>query len=259
MNFDSFLNSIHVVEDDAVATIPENWMQGRTAYGGLSAAFALAAARRKISDAGPLRSAQIAFIGPLAGTIRATVEVLRQGKSAAFVAVDVFGEAGLGLRATFVFMRQRPSHVDFVEFAPPEHIPPAMSAPAFKRTAGPHFTGQFDYLHARDADKPAEPSDFLRWVRLAEGPAVSTELELMVIGDALPPAAMGLMIEKGPVSSMNWTINIVSDAPSTREGWWLLKSRADQAQHGGSSQSMAIWDADGRPVAIAIQSVALFT
>jgi len=259
MNFDSFLASLRVDEGEVHAALTEGWMQGRTAYGGLSAAFALAAARLKNPYVGPLRSAQISFVGPLAGAVRARVEVLRQGKSAAFVGVDVFGEAGLGLRATFVFMRGRASHVDYALFPPPESIKPEDSTEAFKRTAGPHFTSQFDYLHARAADTPAEPSDFLRWVRLAEKSSAGAELELMVLGDALPPAAMGLMVEKGPVSSMNWTINLLSDAPKTRNGWWLLRSRADQTQHGCSSQSMGIWDADGRPVATAMQSVALFT
>jgi acyl-CoA thioesterase len=66
------------------------------------------------------------------------------------------------------------------------------------------------------------------------------------------------MAEPGPVSSMNWTLNLLQPAPSTRDGWWLLQARAQQVGEGGSSQAMAIWNADGRPVAAAMQSVALF-
>lgn len=259
MSFGDFINGM--TEEDGLyhSFIPENWMQGRTAYGGLSAAIALAAAHRATEDVPPLRSAQIAFIGPLAGPVTARAEILRRGKSSAYVSVDVSDANGLGLRATFVFMKARPSHIDYCDLPAPPTVEPISSVPAFKRTPGPHFTGQFEYLHARPQDMPAEPSDLLRWTRVADRGEVSAETELMVIGDALPPAAMGLMTEKGPVSSMNWTLNILSDDLTTRDGWWLLRSRADQAQHGCSSQTMTIWNADGRPVASAIQSVALFT
>ena len=47
------------------AQIPSDWLQGRTAYGGLSSALALHAAQGIEPDLPPLRSAQIAFIGPL--------------------------------------------------------------------------------------------------------------------------------------------------------------------------------------------------
>lgn len=259
MSFGDFIRSM--TEDGGLyhSHIPENWMQGRTAYGGLSAAIALTAAHRATEDAPPLRSAQIAFIGPLSGPVTARAEILRRGKSSAYVGVDVSDANGLGLRATFVFMKARPSHIDFCDLPPPETVDPVASVPAFKRTPGPHFTGQFEYLHARPQNTTAEPSDLLRWTRLADRGEAPSEAELMVIGDALPPASMGLMTEKGPVSSMNWTLNVLTNELTTRNGWWLLRSRADQAQQGCSSQSMTIWNADGLPVASAIQSVALFT
>ena len=239
------------------ATIPETWMQGRTAYGGLSAALALQGARAVAQDLPPLRSAQISFVGPLAGTVQVRAERLRQGKSAAFVGVDVVGDAGLGLRATFVFMHARPSQVDYSVATPPETVAPEAAAPAFRRTTGPHFTGNFDYRHARPADVVAEPADFLRWVRLVEPGEVASPVALMALGDALPPAAMDLMVEKGPVSSMTWLINLLVDEPITRDGWWLMRSTGAYARHGCSSQSMAIWNADGEPVATGMQSVAL--
>jgi acyl-CoA thioesterase len=92
------------IEGGFRARVPSGWMQGRTAYGGLSAALALEAAMRAEADLPPLRSAQIAFIGPLAGDVTVTATRLRRGRNAAFVQADVASEAGIGLRATFVFM-----------------------------------------------------------------------------------------------------------------------------------------------------------
>ena len=42
--------------------VPETWPQGRTAYGGLTAALSVVAARQAVGDdAPPLRSAHFAF------------------------------------------------------------------------------------------------------------------------------------------------------------------------------------------------------
>src|SRR3569623_3242332 len=93
-------------------TIPGDWLQGRTTYGGLSAALALHAAQGIEPDLPPLRSAQVAFIGPLAGEVTVTAPRLRRGRTAAFIQADVTSDAGLGLRATIEFMAAQPSRID---------------------------------------------------------------------------------------------------------------------------------------------------
>ena len=104
------------------AHIPDRWLQGRTAYGGLSAAMALEAARLVDEDMPPLRSAQISYIGPLAGDVTVRAQKLRRGRNAAFVRSDVTGDAGLGLSATFVFMNALESKIHWNE-APAPDVP----------------------------------------------------------------------------------------------------------------------------------------
>ena len=48
------------------------------------------------------------------------------------------------------------------------------------------------------------------------------------------------------------------DGSVTRDGWWLLRATTDYTKDGSSSQQMAIWNADGTPVAEQMQSVAIF-
>src|SRR5271154_1917854 len=85
------------------ATLSPDWLQGRTAYGGLSAALCVEAARRAVPELPALRSAQFTFIGPASGPLSAKVEVLRRGKSAVFAGVDLTGDAGLATRAVLGF------------------------------------------------------------------------------------------------------------------------------------------------------------
>lgn len=242
--------------DGFSAAIPAGWMQGRTTYGGLSTALALHAAQSREPDLPPLRSAQIAFIGPLAGTVTVRTTTLRRGRNAAFVQADIIAEAGLGYRATFVFMTSRASRIMLDETLRHDHSAPPGD---LRREAGPanFFAGNFDFV---DVDAAAfGPAELLKWVRLRDRDSLDPMVALMAVADALPPAAFKLLDGAfAPVSSLTWIVNLLDPAPATRDGWWLLSSRADQAVDGCSSQRMAIWNADGRCIVEGMQGVAIF-
>jgi len=62
---------------------PENWCQGRTAFGGLSAALLYQAIRSKVTEDRRLLSLSTNFVGPLLADtpFSLSVEILRKGKS----------------------------------------------------------------------------------------------------------------------------------------------------------------------------------
>lgn len=249
--------ALEPLEDGWRGAIPEAWLQGRTAYGGLSTALALHAAKRHEPDLPPLRSAQVSFIGPLAGTVMVRANTLRRGRNAAFVQADVESEAGLGLRATFVFMRDQESALDHAAGAPPDFARPGPDDRVYSGNAsGPSFLTNFEFLDQRD--EGGGSSEWLRWVRLKERDGLDPEVELAVIGDCLPPAAMKLMRRFVPLSSLTWLLNLLGPVPRNEDGWWLLRAQTDYARHGSSSQYMHIWSADRAPVAQQMQSVAIF-
>lgn len=243
------------VEGGFKVEVPADWLQGRTAYGGLSAALALHAAMLAEPDLPPLRSAQIAFIGPLAGDVTVTASKLRRGRNAAFMQADLVSEAGLGFRATFVFMAALPSTAVHDEAPRAPVAPPAPDAALF---TGPDtmFIGNFNFFDIKDGTGPAE---WLRWARLRDRTGLHPMVELLAIGDALPPAALKLLGSlRAPVSSLNWQINFVATDPVTTDGWWLLQAKADRARDGYSSQHMTLWNAAGDLIAEATQAVAIF-
>lgn len=237
-----------------VAHVPTDWLQGRTAYGGLSSALALHAAQALEPNLPPLRSAQISFIGPLAGEITVTATKLRRGRTAAFIQADIVSEAGLGYRATFVFMAAQPSRIDLRGGLASDLRPPAPDAKLYTGPDG-FFTGNFNFL---DLKAPGE-AEWLRWARLREGGGLAPAVEIMAIADALPPAAFKLLGKAFvPLSSLTWIVNLLTPAPATRDGWWLLHADTAHAVDGGSSQTMTVWNADGEAVAQGMQSVAIF-
>lgn len=64
-------------------TIPKNWSQGRTVYGGLSAGLLYAAAREYVAPERLMRSNSTNFVGPLMSGLpfSISVEVVREGKN----------------------------------------------------------------------------------------------------------------------------------------------------------------------------------
>ena len=238
------------------AEIPSDWLQGRTAYGGLSSALALHAAQWIETDLPPLRSAQVSFIGPLAGAVTVTATKLRRGRTAAFISVDIVSEAGLGYRAIFVFMAEQPSRIELAGGLASSILPPAPDANLY---TGPDefFTGNFNFLDLKDEAKG--DAEWLRWARLRDHAGLDPMVEVLALADALPPAAFKLFgKEFVPLSSLTWIVNLLTPTPATTDGWWLLSAQSEHAVNGGSSQTMMLWNADGVPIAQGMQSVAIF-
>lgn len=237
-------------------SIPPDWHQGRTAYGGLSSVLAYQAAKLADADLPPLQSAQIAFVGPLAGEVEVTASVMRRGKNTAFIKSEITSKDGIGLSATFIFMNRRHSHFEFEGLRQPE-FPPIPNIEDVRTGSAEYFTGHMQYPEKRIALGQAT-ARLASWHRFTEHEGLDHIGELICIGDALPPSAMGLMTEKGMVSSMNWQINMLSDAPQTTDGWWYLESETHHAADGASSQYMTAWNSAGHPVLTGMQSVAIF-
>lgn len=241
------------------APIDPSWTQGRTAYGGFTAALSLEAALRAFPGLAPLRSAQFAFIGPLAGYIDLEASVLRAGKAVTFVNVDAHSEKGLAARSVFCFGAARESMFDR-SFAPaPPMTPPEDCEPYIPEGMGPPFAEHFEtrlIRGARPATGAAEHDHYL-WVRHRDREARSLAA-LLALADMPPPAMMPMFPAFAPISTAAWSLNMLSGNPQTDDGWWLLQSRAENAVAGYSSQDMIVWNRRGEAVIAGRQTVAIF-
>lgn len=256
MNLASILTQFQPDAASHKISIPPSWHQGRTSYGGLSSALAYQAAKLADSELPPLQSAQIAFVGPLAGEVEVTATILRRGKNTAFVKSEISGADGVGLSCTFIFMNRRHSHLDYEALTRPD-FPPIPTAETARSGPPEFFTGHMQYPDKR-LELGLNTNRLASWHRFTEHEGLDHIAELICIGDALPPSAMGLMTEKGMVSSMNWQVNMLTDAPVTMDGWWYLESETHHAANGASSQYMTAWNSNGVPVLTGMQSVAIF-
>jgi len=257
MSLPDTLSNIRRIDGGFATAIPEDWMQGRTSYGGFSAALALEAARGLAPDLPPLRSAQVSFVGPLSGEVEVRARVLRRGKNASWISAEVTGEAGVGLTATFVFMGAVDSALHIHDVPPPPGLIAVDQAKTLPEGRGPgfasHFTRRFGLPRTEQPER-----EIAWWVQLKDREGLDPMVELMLCGDALPPGVLFMMQGAAPISSMTWLVNLLTPLPTSRDGWWLLRSAGNYAEKGCSSQDMAIWNADGEAVAVGMQSIALF-
>jgi acyl-CoA thioesterase len=236
--------------------IPPSWHQGRTSYGGLSSALAYHAASQAADDLPPLLSGQVAFSGPLSGDVEIIALVLRRGRNSAFIKSEIVKGDETGLSCTFVFMARRESHVDHESLVRPEF--PPIPQDGDTRSGPPEFfTSNMEYPDKRLV-LGQNKSRLANWHRISDRTGLDPMDELICIGDALPPSTMGLMQKEGMISSINWQFNLLTDAPTTENGWWFLESETHHALHGASSQYMTVWNSKGQPVMTGMQSVALF-
>ncbi len=259
--FTDLVQGIRSEGDAFVVTVTDDWLQGRTVYGGLGAALCLEAAHRATPDLPPLRSAQFSFIGPATGQLRMQPSTLRRGKSAVYVGCDLSGEAGLATRAILCFGAARASKVAHVAMPAPVVTSPG-DYPSFFEFAPPtlafvqHFDGRLAGGHF-PLTRSGEPT-MTFWLRHRDPALTPSIVSLLALADAPPPAALVQFPQFAPISTMTWSIDVLTDKIATDDGWWLVRTEAQTIADGYSSQEMTIWNANGVPTLAARQTIAVF-
>jgi acyl-CoA thioesterase len=259
--FTELMDSLTPADDGWNVSVSDDWLQGRTVYGGLAAALCLEGALKSFADLPPLRSAQVAFIGPASGALQIRPTVLRRGKSTVFAGVDLIGEAGLATRATLCFGAARASSLAHNVMTAPALKAPE-SCPDFFRNA-PEGLRFVQHLDGRFVDGAlpfsgtTHPAMTL-WLRHRTQARTAPLVALLALADAPPPAASTMAKTPSPISTMTWAVDLLTDKIETTDGWWLVRNAAEQIGDGYSSQAMTVWNAQGVAVMASRQNVAVF-
>lgn len=261
MNYTELLQSLDADATSATLELTPDWLQGRTAYGGWQAGLALLAMRRVVGEAIPLRSLQANFIAPVPpGRITARAELLRQGKSAAQLEARILVDGQTAFSALGIFGRPRASTIAERPQAPP--APPPDGLPDLPHIPGviPEFQRHFAMRWARGGlpFSGTAHGDATIYVRFADEPMAS-ETHFVCAADAIPPSAIAMYTTPAPISSMNWTLEMVRPlGDAMRDDWLRFDACLSAAGEGYGFETVSIWSADGELVALSRQCVALF-
>jgi acyl-coenzyme A thioesterase PaaI-like protein len=256
--FGTLMQSAALAPGEATIDIPEDWLQGRSVFGGLQAALLLAAMRTRVPDV-PLRTLQATFFAPVpGGRAAARAQVVRSGKSATHAEARIVdGDATLAM-AVGVFGVARPSSVAIVPVqpgAPREATSVLRHGPAL-----PAFTQHFRarWLRGLPPFSGDRATEHVIEVDLdEEGPA--TEAHVLAMADFIPPIALSHLASPAPGSTLTWMLEMLVDrVDGLPLRGWRVDAHLASAQGGYTSQSIVLWGPGGEPVALGRQSMVVF-
>lgn len=250
--------------------IPDDWLQGRTSFGGLVSVFAVQAMRDVASGAWPadvsLRALQTNFIAPVeGGIVTVSVQVLREGKSVRQIQAMVKQRDEVCALMVGVFGSDRETAVPpLLPTRPPVVKEPADIPPiGFVEGRRPNFTAHLDMRWGEGAP-PFTGTDsweaalHLRWLD-ADIASVSRELVTVLMADASPTPVLSRFSKPTPASSVSWSLELRPlAATEPLDGWWRADNRALAASGGYVNQQSMLWAPSGALAALAYQVVAVY-
>lgn len=260
MRFSETMQSVERHGDSWQAQIGEDWLQGRSAFGGLQAALGLRAMRELVRADMPLRSLQTTFIAPVpAGAVTIRAQLLRAGRSACQLEASLCDGEQTLCRLLGVFGSARPSSLNFqpeqpvVESGASRELPYVAGAmPAFMQHFRPRWLrGDLPFTGGHQRDSVLQ-------VSLRDEGAVD-ETHVLAFADFIPPIALGMFSAPTPGSSLSWMIELLRDSYGELGlDDWRIDAQLLAARAGYTNQSVMLWGPRGEPVALSRQSMVVF-
>lgn len=260
MLFTALLNQI--TEKPSTINISSDWMQGRAAFGGLSAALIYESMRKQLAMQVPVRCLQISFIGPVtADALTIESEILREGKSVSHISGRGVqnGETKVAVMGSFGKSRDSVIHLDCAQ-KPFQGSPEQANKMPYIEGVMPVFTKHFDFRYQSAFPFAGVEESVLRgYVRFAEAEPEMNEAHLLGLADAWPPTTLPILKTPAAASSLSWTIEFVHPQPALDpQGFTLYEAEIVQSANGYGHTRALIWNEAGELLAISQQTVTHF-
>lgn len=258
MTIASLLEPITGQPGPARLTHASDWAQGRTLYGGASALIAYTMAVRAFPGLPPLRAGQVAFVAPVGEDVTLTAEIVRQGRNVTQVRSEILADGKVALSAFWLFGEAREPNARRPADPPEDWPGPPDANDKVMGGQGPSFIQNNFELRYGQTKGGNHSATVRRWARLTEPHDLDPVSKLVLMGDVMPPGAMRVMQRPGPISSINWSFNVLDPETRSPDGWYLAENASQHADLGYSSERLRMWDTDGRQVLHGLQCAAVF-
>ena len=245
--------------------VPEGWLVGRGAWGGLIVGALINA----ITDSEPdrrrwVRSVSAELVAPAMVGEHTIVTVRhRQGSGLSTwnaTATNADGELVARLTAVLAASRRSAEDVDYAAWGmtkAPAAPPAADVAAADTKDFGPEFTQHLDVRPVSGMAYSGGAAEVLGYVRLA-APVPHTAASLIGLVDGWWPATIVSLNRFRPLATVNFSANLMVDPTSIEADEPLLHHGfASGADAGFTSEQRRLWTGDGRLVVDNLQSIAL--
>ncbi len=244
--------------------IPKTWGQGRTAFGGISAAMLYTAVKQQVTNNSVLRSITTNFVGPLSLETPFSIEVtlLRSGKNVSHYTAHAIqdGKNCVFSQACFGVARQSGIRVDTNDLHNMPLPNKAKFIPQIPKVT-PKFLRYFD-LAIEEGGIPftrKKDSHYHGFMRFKQPPRQITDAHIITMIDAWPPTLLQMMKLPAPASTVSWNLEFIHPhKPVSPSDWFAYKAHTRQAADGYGHTEATIWDKDNEVIAISRQTVAVF-
>ncbi|WP_105214235.1 acyl-CoA thioesterase [Pseudoalteromonas sp. T1lg22] len=262
MTFDQLMALVSE-KDTQTLQFPETWTQGRTAFGGLSCAFALQSMLLHCHDERTLRSFSAQFVGPIAPDEPFTLSfnLLREGKNSSQYAATITQHNQVCLTVQGLFAKDRASIVE-VPYAQLQgkQAPNADNCLPFVQGVMPNFFQYVD-LNLVAGGMPyssSQATDLSGWMRFKEQTQDYDWTHLIALIDSWPPSQLQIFPSPAPASSMSWHVECLH-LPKLSAGDWVGVDITTTAAHNGYAyEDATLYTESGDVIAQSKQTVALF-
>ncbi|RZM80593.1 thioesterase family protein [Pseudoalteromonas rubra] len=265
MTLDQLISQPALQNAQAQLSLPASWGQGRTVFGGLSAALMLQSMLHQLTEQDRrLLSFSCNFVGPLLSEepFELNTQLLRSGKNATQMQTTITQNDQVCLVALACFGKPRTSAITvpaedtctLTELNDKQTLP-------YIEGVMPTFIQHLD-LNLQQGALPfsaASSSNIGGWMKF-KAPAEPnlSVLHLLALADAWPPTLLQLCKGPTPASSMSWYIEFLDDIALPGDEWFAMEAVTHQAEHGYAIEDAKLFSQDGKLLALSRQTVAVF-
>ncbi|NVK23628.1 MAG: thioesterase family protein [Gammaproteobacteria bacterium] len=264
MNIEQIFTQFAEQKPEYTVTIDKTWTQGRTMFGGISAALCYQAAENLIEDGRAVRSFHVNFIGPLLSNepITVTAEILRTGKNVTQIVATASQNDRVCSMAQVCFGVKRDSKL--LSHAKDQHdmqLPKkGKFIPKIPKIV-PEFIQHFDL--ALDKGNlgfgKSDEAILHGWSRFKKAPQSMSIAYLIALMDAWPPTMFQMLRLPAPASTMSWDVEFIEPELALKpEQWFASETEAVHIRDGYGHEEAKFWDQSGNLIALSRQVVTVF-
>lgn len=255
MNIDEILSSIR---EERETLIPGSWAQGRTIFGGLTAAILCEATVKGTDPARYLRNFEIGFVRPLEALkpFEIQVETLANGKTVTIKSARIIQEGKVRATARADYVLPLESSVVIDTFTHPQLEEKKGSVPL----QGDHLPSFFQYFdnHVATEGIPFyghEVPELGGWMKFKDAPKKITNSHLICMIDSWPPTASPYYKGFKPLSTLSWSVHFANPnhelSPAVHLGYL---AKVNFGENGLSSSHADVWGPGGKLLARSVQT-----
>lgn len=262
--FETLINSAQNGSENTALFVPDDWMQGRTAYGGLIAAMALTAMRKNVPADRKVRSLVFSFVGPIfSDPFFIQIHLMRSGKSVTTIESRIIQNDKICCTGIGSFGAERDSEISI---APAKRIDMPEPSDAFELPyidgITPAFTRHFKYRWAI-GELPFTGKggqEIGGWINFQEQPGCFTEEGLIAMADAWPTPVLSQLTQMAAASTLTWSLGFVHQDRMTcsENDWWSFHCKIESAERGYTHETSRIWDPGGKMAVYSHQTTTVF-